>query len=261
MLADITQLSTGGGYRQGAGGGLALDTVTLSEASGTAKVTIADEVFTASGSVGPFRYVPYYNDTATSPADALVCWFDSRLEHHAGHQRGLLLDHDATNGLPWAGLTAAADITTRIVGSVAAVLSNGRVLPSAPRAARTGDRLARRQRSARQGPARAHLQRRAPAGTRHRDPSTCFGIAAVNRAIMLSTKKAPLKPSEFQSRLDELCAARDARSTPPTHRSRPSWPTSTRRPSAARRAPSLADKIGDNPRRSAVANHETEIRC
>lgn len=50
ILGDLTQISNGGGYTGGAGGGLALDTVTLTESSGTAKVTIADEVFTAARS-------------------------------------------------------------------------------------------------------------------------------------------------------------------------------------------------------------------
>lgn len=77
VLADLTQISTAGGYTAGAGGGLTLDSVTLTETTGTAKVTIADEVFTASGaSVGPLRYVDMYNDSATSPADALVGWWD-----------------------------------------------------------------------------------------------------------------------------------------------------------------------------------------
>src|SRR5688500_18612946 len=74
IFANITEIAAGNGYTAA---GHALDTVTLSEASGTAKVTIADEVFTASGgSIGPFRYIIIYNDTATSPADALVAWYD-----------------------------------------------------------------------------------------------------------------------------------------------------------------------------------------
>lgn len=77
VLADITQLSTGGGYTGGAGGGLTLDSVTWSETSGTATLAFADEVFTASGaSVGPFRYVVLYNDSATSPTDALIGYWD-----------------------------------------------------------------------------------------------------------------------------------------------------------------------------------------
>lgn len=47
------------------------------ETSGTGTMTAVDVVITASGgTVGPFRYAAIYNDTATSPADALVCWHD-----------------------------------------------------------------------------------------------------------------------------------------------------------------------------------------
>lgn len=100
QLSDLTQISTGGGYTSGAGGGLTLDTVTLTESSGTAKVTIADEVFTASGaSVGPLRYVDIYNDSATSPADALVCWFDYGSSITLLDTETFTIDFDATNGL------------------------------------------------------------------------------------------------------------------------------------------------------------------
>jgi hypothetical protein len=58
-------------------GGNTLAGLTLSEASGTAKLVISDSVFTATaGGIGPFRYVIIYNDTATSPADALIAWYD-----------------------------------------------------------------------------------------------------------------------------------------------------------------------------------------
>jgi len=77
ILADITQISTGGGYTAGAGGGYTLSGVGYTETSGTATLTHTDLVITATGaSVGPFRYIVYYNDTATSPADALVGWLD-----------------------------------------------------------------------------------------------------------------------------------------------------------------------------------------
>jgi len=100
VLSDITQIATAGGYTAGAGGGVTLDTVTLTEASGTAKVTIADEVFTATGaSVGPFRYVVIYNDTATSPTDALVCWFDYGSSITLADTETFTIDFDATNGL------------------------------------------------------------------------------------------------------------------------------------------------------------------
>lgn len=81
-------------------GGHTLDTVTLTEASGTAKVTIADEVITASGGdLGPFRYAIIYNDTATSPADALVCYFDYGSSITLADGESLTVDFDGTNGL------------------------------------------------------------------------------------------------------------------------------------------------------------------
>jgi hypothetical protein len=76
-LAATDQIATGGGYTGGAGGGQALDTVALSEAAGTAQVTVADEVFVAGvGGFAPFRGVAIYNDTPTSPADPLVLGWD-----------------------------------------------------------------------------------------------------------------------------------------------------------------------------------------
>jgi len=99
VLADITQIAASGGYTAGAGGGYALDSVTLTESSGTAKVTIADEVITASGgSVGPFRYLVIYNDTQTSPADALVMWYDYGANITLADGESLTVDFDATNG-------------------------------------------------------------------------------------------------------------------------------------------------------------------
>jgi len=100
QLSEITQIGTGGGYTGGAGGGVTLDTVTLTEASGTAKVTIADEVITASsGSIGPFRYLYVYNDTATSPADALVMYYDYGSSITLADGESITVDFDPTNGL------------------------------------------------------------------------------------------------------------------------------------------------------------------
>lgn len=97
IAANLTEISAGNGYTAG---GMTLDTVTLSESSGTAKVTIADEVLTASGgSIGPFRYVAVYNDTATSPADALVMWYDYGSSITLASGESLTIDFDPTNGL------------------------------------------------------------------------------------------------------------------------------------------------------------------
>jgi hypothetical protein len=67
-LADITTVSVSN-----------LDSVTLtvsssSQTSGTYKLVLADLTMTASGAVGPFRYVILYNDTAAN--DPLICFFD-----------------------------------------------------------------------------------------------------------------------------------------------------------------------------------------
>ena len=52
-------------------------TITISETTGTTTVSGTQVVFTATaGGIGPFRYAILYNDTATSPADALIGWWD-----------------------------------------------------------------------------------------------------------------------------------------------------------------------------------------
>lgn len=73
VLADITQISGTNGYTTGG----TATTIAVSETSGTTTVTGTQVVFTASGgSMGPFRYVVLYNDSAASPLDALVAWWD-----------------------------------------------------------------------------------------------------------------------------------------------------------------------------------------
>ncbi|MEY5101239.1 MAG: hypothetical protein RJA36_3958 [Pseudomonadota bacterium] len=97
VFANLTEISAGNGY---SAGGMTLDTVTLSETSGTAKVTIADEVLTASGgSIGPLRYVSIYNDTPTSPADPLVAFYDYGSSITLAAGESFTVDFDATNGL------------------------------------------------------------------------------------------------------------------------------------------------------------------
>ncbi len=100
VLADITQIASGGGYTNGAGGGYALDGVTWSETGGTAKLVITDEVITASGAaVGPFRYIVIYNDSTTSPVDALIGWYDYGSSITLNDGETLTIDFDGTNGV------------------------------------------------------------------------------------------------------------------------------------------------------------------
>lgn len=96
VKADLTDISAGNGYPAG---GMTLDSVSLTETTGTAKVTVADEVLTAAGgTIGPFRYIAIYNDSATSPADALVCWYDYGSAVTLNDGETFTLDFDATNG-------------------------------------------------------------------------------------------------------------------------------------------------------------------
>lgn len=71
-LSQITEIAPGNGYTAGGG----TTTVTISETGGTTTVSGTEVVFTASGAMATFRYAALYNDTATSPADALIAWFD-----------------------------------------------------------------------------------------------------------------------------------------------------------------------------------------
>jgi hypothetical protein len=73
ILTDITQIAGANGYTTGG----AATTAAISETSGTTTVTLTETVFTGSGAgMATFRYAVLYNDTATSPADALVGWID-----------------------------------------------------------------------------------------------------------------------------------------------------------------------------------------
>ena len=73
VRADATEISGGNGYTSG---GASIQNVG-SRSGGTFTLVATDVVFTASGgSIGPFRYAVVFNDTPTSPADPLVCYFD-----------------------------------------------------------------------------------------------------------------------------------------------------------------------------------------
>jgi len=96
VKADLTEIAAGNGY---SAGGTAT-TLTTSLATGTAKVTATDVVFTASGgAIADFRYAVVYNDTPTSPADPLICWFDYGSTVTVASGETFTVDFSASNGL------------------------------------------------------------------------------------------------------------------------------------------------------------------
>lgn len=92
VLANLTQISyTNCSSRN-------ITTSSSGQTSGTYKLVLADLTLTASGgSVGPFRYVVIYNDTATN--DELIGWY----EYPGGdltlaNGESFLIDFSAANG-------------------------------------------------------------------------------------------------------------------------------------------------------------------
>jgi len=91
VLADITEISyTNLSSRT-------ITTTSSSQTSGTYKLVLADLVLTASGAVGPFRYVVIYNDTAASKE--LIAYADYGSSISLNTSETFTIDFDDTNGL------------------------------------------------------------------------------------------------------------------------------------------------------------------
>lgn len=70
VLADLTEISYTNLSTQN------ITTASSGQTTGTFTQLFTDLVLTASGAVATFRHVVVYNNTPTSPANPLLCWFD-----------------------------------------------------------------------------------------------------------------------------------------------------------------------------------------
>ncbi len=95
VKADIAEISAGNGYTTG---GNTASVTSSSQTSGTYKLVLGDPAtWTASGSVGPFRYAILYNDTATN--DELIGWWDYGSSITLASGETFKVDFDPTNGV------------------------------------------------------------------------------------------------------------------------------------------------------------------
>jgi len=94
VLANVTQIAyTNLSSRN-------VTTSSSTQTGGTYKLVLADITLTSSGgSTGPFRYVYIYNDTVTSPADALIGYYDYGSSLTLNDGDSLTVDFSAANGV------------------------------------------------------------------------------------------------------------------------------------------------------------------
>jgi hypothetical protein len=97
--SDISgELSTANGYTSG---GATVPVTSSAQSSGLYTLICSDVTFTASGgSIGPFRYAVFYNDTATN--DELIGYLDYGYSVTVASGQTFTLDFDAVSGLYYA---------------------------------------------------------------------------------------------------------------------------------------------------------------
>ncbi len=96
LKADLTEITAENGY---AAGGTAVPDAKATRTTGTVTLTGDSVVFTATpGTIGPFRYIVLYDDTATN--DPLIAWWDytTNVTLQADETFTINFNNDATDG-------------------------------------------------------------------------------------------------------------------------------------------------------------------
>lgn len=94
LLSNVTQISSGNGYTTLVDGGAGAKATTLSftRTGQTTTVSGTQAVWTATGAVGPFRYVVWVNDTPVTPLNPVIGWID--------HGSGITMANTDTYTIP-----------------------------------------------------------------------------------------------------------------------------------------------------------------
>lgn len=93
IAANITEIAAGNGYSAGG----VVTTLTKTSSGSTTKLFASNETVTATGAIGPFRYVVLVNTTFSG--NPLVGWVDTTVETTMADLDTFEVEFDQTNGV------------------------------------------------------------------------------------------------------------------------------------------------------------------
>jgi hypothetical protein len=77
LLSNVTNITAGNGYVAAVEGAGKAAPLTVSRSGQVTTIAHTSAVvWTATGAIGPFRYVIWWNDTPTSPVNPVIGWID-----------------------------------------------------------------------------------------------------------------------------------------------------------------------------------------